>query len=244
MLKVRHFTVSWKLWAHPESDGSSKSLGQGRQKAGKVSETNILQLLQRFPLHCRRGLHGGVVVSTVISQRERSRFDSQLFSRGTPTSCHPPKTCMLGGKPRRNKPGQGMLFSLGWQENQRRRRLHWADSTTQLRHGHERDNNTEEEQLDSPIRQEWDNVPLPEVQQLVSSVPDVYRCCQKKRGCFHHLVCFRCSTDDKNIGLWDLKNHCVLFLFAFCTASLIIPYLSLFIKTDVSSTRWQHINEW
>ena len=33
------------------------------------------------------------------------------------------------------------------------------------------------EQLESSIRQEWDDVPLPEVQQLVSSAPDVYRCC-------------------------------------------------------------------
>jgi len=32
------------------------------------------------------------------------------------------------------------------------------------------------EQLESFIRQEWDNIPLPKVQQLVSSVPDVYRC--------------------------------------------------------------------
>jgi len=29
------------------------------------------------------------------------------------------------------------------------------------------------EQLESSIRQEWDNIPLPKVQQLVSSVPDV-----------------------------------------------------------------------
>jgi len=33
------------------------------------------------------------------------------------------------------------------------------------------------EQLESSIRQEWDNIPLPKVQQLVSSVPGVYRCC-------------------------------------------------------------------
>ena len=33
------------------------------------------------------------------------------------------------------------------------------------------------DQLESSIRQEWDNNPLPKVQQLVSSVPDVYRCC-------------------------------------------------------------------
>jgi len=29
---------------------------------------------------------------------------------------------------------------------------------------------------ESSIRQEWDIIPLPKVQQLVSSVPDVYRC--------------------------------------------------------------------
>ena len=29
---------------------------------------------------------------------------------------------------------------------------------------------------ESYIRQEWDNIPLPKVQQLLSSVPDVYRC--------------------------------------------------------------------
>ena len=52
------------------------------------------------------GLHGGVGVSTVTSQREGSRFDPHLgpfcvefacgFSPGTPASSHRPKTCMLG----------------------------------------------------------------------------------------------------------------------------------------------------
>ena len=55
------------------------------------------------------GLHGGVVVRTVASQREGSRFDPHLgpfcvefacflhgFSPGTPASSHRQKTCMLG----------------------------------------------------------------------------------------------------------------------------------------------------
>ena len=38
------------------------------------------------------------------------------------------------------------------------------------------------EQLESYIRQEWDNIPLPKLQQLVSSVPRCLRTVVKRRG--------------------------------------------------------------
>ena len=47
------------------------------------------------------------------------------------------------------------------------------------------------EPLESSIRQEWDNSPLPKVQQLVSSVPDVYRLLLKEEWMLHsgkHII--------------------------------------------------------
>jgi len=50
-------------------------------------------------------LHGGMVVSTAVSQQEGSRFESLLcvafalsphICVGTPASSHRSKTCMLG----------------------------------------------------------------------------------------------------------------------------------------------------
>ncbi len=40
------------------------------------------------------------------------------------------------------------------------------------------------EQLEACIRQEWDNIPIPKLEQLVSSVPRCFAdCYKKKRGC-------------------------------------------------------------
>jgi len=41
------------------------------------------------------------------------------------------------------------------------------------------------EQVESSIRQEWDKISPPKVQQLVSSVPDVYRLMLKEEGMLH-----------------------------------------------------------
>ncbi len=44
------------------------------------------------------------------------------------------------------------------------------------------------EQLEACIRQEWDNIPIPKLEQLVSSVPRrLQNCYKKKRGC-HTVV--------------------------------------------------------
>lgn len=40
------------------------------------------------------------------------------------------------------------------------------------------------EQLESYIRQEWENIPLFKVQHLVSSIPRCLQCC-KKKGTLH-----------------------------------------------------------
>ncbi len=43
------------------------------------------------------------------------------------------------------------------------------------------------EQLEACIRQEWDNIPIPKLEQLVSSPQTFADCYKKKRGC-HTVV--------------------------------------------------------
>ena len=104
------------------------------------------------------------------------------------------------------------------------------------------------EQLESSIRQEWNNIPLPKVQQLVSSVPDVVKrrgdatqhgpvpafrdvllpwkftlslyFSRKKINCFTFSIWYVFY-----VLLWikclfmKCANHFILFLFTFYTAS-------------------------
>jgi len=84
-----------------------------------------------------------------------SLLSSRCMREFSPASSHHLKTCMLGAPGKEKKTGWGKLFGLGWQiayerENSDKKTnaedgctgpLARNSSTTQLRHGDERDNN-------------------------------------------------------------------------------------------------------
>ncbi len=98
------------------------------------------------------------------------------------------------------------------------------------------------EQLEACIRQEWDNIPIPKLEQLVSSVPrrlqTVYK---KKRGC-HTLVNMALSQLSWDVLMpWNLKST-YFFLKMIHFLSLNIGYVHLcFILNKILKFETSHI---